>query len=202
MAATYASRPVRSAIALAATACFVTAMFGTSRMARAQVLGAVAQDSRGEIVDIVLSPDPGVPICWTVIVLERNAASGDLISRRGTLSTMPRFHPSSACVSRRFMPDDHRPLSPSGAVTWSDEFHQPLAGLRLLYDRDCWVRAWLQFGRAPALRDGRILDLRFDTGVRSNFTALPIVDDPASEGCPAHLTAWGLPRGDVLGVSR
>jgi inner membrane protein len=196
------SRPVRSAIALAGTAFFVTGMFGISRLARAQVLGAVAEDSRGEIVDVVLSPDPAVPICWTVIVLERNAASGDLISRRGTLSMMPRLHPPSACVSRRFMPGDNGPLSSPGAIAWSDEFHDPVARLRLLYDRDCWVRAWLQFGRAPTLQDGRILDLRFDTGVRSNFSALRIPADPASAGCPAHVTAWGLPRRDVLGVSR
>jgi inner membrane protein len=197
-----ASPRARATAALAGCALFMTGMLGVTRVARAQVLATVAQNSRGQVVDVVLTPDPGVPICWSVILLETNGASNELVSRRGTLSILPRVHPSSACVSRRLMTDESRPLPSPATVAWSDEFHEPLAPLRLLYDRDCWVRAWLQFGRAPAVRDGRILDLRFDTGVRANFSALPIARDPAVSGCPARVTSWGLPRGDVLGGAR
>ena len=197
----YVTSRVRSAIALAASALFLFGMFGLSRVARAEVLAAVAEDRRGELVDVVLSPDPAVPVCWTVIVLEEDAA-GNLASRRGTVSIAPSLEAPSSCVSRRFMRGATTDRPSVQAVAWSDETREPLASLRHLYEQDCWVRAWLQFGRAPVLRDGRIMDLRFDTGPRGNFTAMPVSPERADAGCPAHVTSWGLPRADVLGSAR
>jgi hypothetical protein len=103
-------------------------------------------------------------------------------------------------VSHRFTAGQSDPL-PAGVIAWTEEIHQPLAQLRDLHDRDCWVRAWLQFGRAPVIRNGRILDLRFETGQRGNFTAMALARDPSS-GCPAYVTPWALPRADVLDTSR
>jgi hypothetical protein len=57
------------------------------------------------------------------------------------------------------------------------------------------VRAWLQFGRAPFFSGDEIRDLRFETGPRENFTAMPILE---GGGCPANVTSWGLPRSDLL----
>jgi hypothetical protein len=87
----------------------------------------------------------------------------------------------------------------TGAIVWREEINQPLAQLRDLHNRDCRVSAWLQFGRAPVIRDGQILDLRFETGRRGNFTAMSIADD-SSAGCPTHVTPWELPRADLLGI--
>ena len=195
-AAKAAAPRMRSAVALGATAVCMVGMFGLSRLARAQTLAAIEPDRRGVLVDLVLSPDPAVPVCWTAIVLERNAAAGEIVLRRGTLSLLPASHPPARCVSHRFTAGESD-RSPAGAIAWTEEIHQPLGQLRDLHDRDCWVRAWLQFGRAPVIRDGRILDLRFETGQRGNFTAMALARDPSS-GCPAHVTPWALPRADVL----
>ncbi len=197
-AAKYAAPRMRSAVALGATAACMAGMFGLSRIARAEALAAIEQDRRGEVVDIVLSPDPAVPVCWTVIVLERDTAALQLVLRRGTLSLLPAFHPPASCVSHRFTAaESGRPST--GPTVWREEIHQPLAQLRDLNDRDCRVNAWLQFGRAPVIRDGQILDLRFETGRRGNFTAMSIGRD-SSANCPTYVTPWELPRADLLGI--
>jgi hypothetical protein len=42
------------------------------------------------------------------------------------------------------------------------------------------------------------MDVRFDTGVRGNFTAMPL----AQAGCPSNLTEWAMPREDLFGLSQ
>ena len=199
-AAKFVTPRMRSAVALGAAAVCLVGMFGLSRVARAETLTAIEADRRGEVVDIVLSPDPAVPVCWTAIVLERDTAAGQLVLRRGTLSLLPASHPPARCVSHRFTAADSDEPS-SGPIAWREEIHQPLAQLRDLNDRNCRVSAWLQFGRVPVIRDGRILDLRFETGRPGNFTAMAVAHDP-SAGCPAYITPWELPRADVLGGAR
>jgi inner membrane protein len=192
---------VRSTLALAAGAVFVVAMFGLSRVARTETVAAVLQDRRGEIVDVVLSPDPAVPACWTVIAIEEDASAGDIVLRRGTLSLLPARYPPSECVSRRFAAALPRGMT-SESLAWSQEIRQPLARLRGLYDANCWVRAWLQFGRAPVIDEDRIFDLRFETGMRGNFTAMSILRSSGNGECPAHITEWYPPRADLLDGGR
>ena len=194
--ARHAAPRVRSAVALAASAVFMIGMFGVSRMARAETLAAIEPDRRGALVDVILSPDPAVPVCWSVIVIERDDDAGQYVLRRGTLSLLPASHPPASCASRRFTIGGAVEAQP-GAARWhgAKRFGSRSDVLRELHDRDCWVRAWLQFGRAPVIRDGRILDLRFDTGARGNFTAMTLSPDRAAAGCPAHVTPWAAPRG-------
>ncbi len=58
------------------------------------------------------------------------------------------------------------------------------------------MRAWLQFGRAPFIRDGTIADLRFESGARGNFTAMAVPRE--DRGCPPAMTSWAMPRADVM----
>jgi hypothetical protein len=83
-------------------------------------------------------------------------------------------------------------------MAWGKELRQPLGAMRDLAQRDCFVLSWLQFGRAPFVRDATIADLRFDSGSRGNFTAMAIPG--GNRACPPALTDWALPRADVLAV--
>lgn len=187
------SPPQRAAAALAGSAVFVAMMFGLSSLARARVRAAGGTDGR-VTVDIVVNPNPGWPACWDVIAIERERAAADLVFRRGTLSLAPGRVSPNECPSSRL----ERPGSPRtvAAMVWHGEIRQPIADLRNLDDRDCWVRGWLQFARAPFFRDGEVADLRFESGARRNFTAMAAGGDRA---CPEALTAWVPPRADVLG---
>jgi inner membrane protein len=183
----------RAAMALAASALVVAALFGLSAVARSRTRASIGAERRGATVEVVVNPNPAWPVCWTVITMEKDP--DDLVLRRGTLSLLPAWHPPARCPSHRLEGLDPAPDSPAG-FAWTDELRQPLAELRDLSRSDCWVRAWLQFGRAPFIGDGTIADLRFESGPRGNFTAMAL---PREErGCPAAMTSWGMPRADVL----
>jgi hypothetical protein len=83
-------------------------------------------------------------------------------------------------------------------VAWDEAIRAPLATLRERSDGDCWLRAWLQFGRAPALTPSEISDLRFESGARQNFTTLQLQPAGAPRGCPPYMTSWAMPRADLL----
>ena len=186
------SRPQRAAAALAASASFVTLLFASSAVARGR---AVAGAPAGrEVLDVVVNPNPGWPVCWDIIAIEREA--DDLVLRRGTLSLAPDRYAPGDCPSHRL---DGRPPAPGDApAAWQPEIRQPIPFLRDLAARDCRVNAWLQFGRAPFLRDGTLADLRFDSSARRNFTAMKVTGE--DRACTWAKTAWSWPRADVLRV--
>ena len=81
---------------------------------------------------------------------------------------------------------------------WADPVRQPLPRLLMLARDDCWVRAWLQFGRAPAADDRRIADLRYGGRSNGNFTDMRLLPPDSARVCPPHLTHWGMPRADLF----
>jgi inner membrane protein len=189
------SPSVRSAAALAAGALFMGMMLGLSRMAEARTLELLAAAVPGQVKDVVLNPDPASPLCWSVIVVERDEREYGL--HRGTLSLLPAWQPPTACASHRRHGLGESRWSGGGSLAWTDEVRLPLEQLRRLASGDCWVKAWLQFGRAPLVREGTILDLRFQHGRRENFTAMKLDRGPEA-ACPANLTRWAMPRADLL----
>lgn len=190
------SSRTRAAAALAASAAFVALLFGLSRVAEARTLDLLGPGRPGQVLDVVLNPNPASPLCWSVIVVERDEREYGL--RKGTLSLLPGWQPPTACVSHRRAGSAQIRWSGGNRLAWSEEVRLPIADLRQLADRDCWVKAWLQFGRAPLVREGMILDLRFQDGRRDNFTAMKLRDRPGADACPANLTHWAMPRADLL----
>jgi inner membrane protein len=178
----------RVPMALVAGAAFVSTSFALAERARA---GTAALLPAGErIVDIVRSPQPAAPLCWSVIAItERDDA---YVLRRGTLSLSPRIQDPARCGLH--VTAGLPTVRAEGALLWTDEIVQPLGRLRALARDDCWVRAWLQFARAPVADGRRVFDLRFETLPRDNFTAMPI----GRAGCPANVTGWTPPRADLL----
>ena len=174
--------------ALAAGIAFVATSFVLAQRARVQTVALLP--ARERIVDVVRSPHPAAPLCWSVIaVTTRDDA---YVLRRGTLSLAPGLQAPARCGlhAAARLPT----LRAQGAMLWTDEIVQPRERLRALERDDCWVRAWLQFARAPVEGGGRVFDLRFETLPRDNFTALPL----GRAGCPANVTRWTPPRADLL----
>jgi inner membrane protein len=187
-----APRP-RAVVALAGSVIFVAGMFGLSAVARSRTRAMMGPHLRGAVLDVVVNPNPGWPVCWAVIAIEKDERADDLVLRRGTLSLLPEWHPPGRCPSHRL---ERLLVAPSGgALAWSEELRQSVGLLRDLSRRDCWALAWLQFGRAPFIRDGTMADLRFE-GVRGNFTAMAVTGE--DRACPPAMTSWGMPRADVL----
>jgi inner membrane protein len=75
--------------AVIASVLFVGVLFGLSRLARRQATALFAPAVQGEILDVVLTPDPANPVCWSLIVIERSNDGGEYVLRPGTLSSFP-----------------------------------------------------------------------------------------------------------------
>jgi inner membrane protein len=190
-----ASPRARAAVALAGSALLIAGLFGLSALARARTRAMIGLVPRGAILDVVVNPNPGWPLCWAVIVMEKDARADELVLRRGTLSLLPGWYPPGRCPMHRIA--GLLAAADGEALAWGGELRQPVGELRDLARRDCWVRAWLQFGRAPFVRDGTIADLRFETA-RGNFTTMALPGE--DRACPPAMTSWAMPRADVLAI--
>jgi inner membrane protein len=197
--ATHRALPrVRSAAALSAVAVFVTAMFGLSHVARGVSLASLrtvqGADDPGDIVDVVLNPNPAVPVCWSALAIEKREARDEYVLRRGNLSLFDGWLPARICRSSGSVAGFTR-----SRAEWSVSSRQSLSRLRTRSRDDCWVRGWLQFGRAPAMTNDHIADYRFGGEEGGNFTSMRLLDSTLAKVCPPHLTNWGMPRADLLG---
>lgn len=173
----------RSAAALALTALFVASMFGLRERVRARVLSATPRVSGGTVLDVVLSPQPGNPLCWSSIAIASDERTGSYVLARGSAAS---FAPSGCGTGR------------SATVQWADSSRQSLRALRELTARDCSVRAWMQFGRAPDMRGGTLSDYRYADRTRDNFSAMQVDQTGSPAPCPRNLTSWGMPRDDLI----
>ena len=189
---------VRSAAALSAVVLFVTAMFGFSHVARGVSLASLGTiqgvEKTGDIVDVVLNPNPAVPICWTALAIEKHESRDEYILRRGNLSLFDGWLPRRVCSYSGTVAGSSR-----SRAEWSVSSRQSLSRLRMRSRDDCWVRGWLQFGRAPAMTNDHIVDARFGGADAGNFTSMRLLDSTLAKVCPPHLTNWGMPRADLLG---
>ena len=172
----------RSGVALAMCAVYVVGVFGLREVARGAAAASPASSPYPRQIDLVLSAGPANPLCWNVLSIRSDDALTAYAMTRGTAAVIVR----NACGAPR-----------ARSVEWETPQIQSVARLRALYDTDCWVRAWLQFGRAPEVRGNTISDLRYSGPDRPNFTTMPI-GQWSSGACPRHVTDWRPPRTDLL----
>ncbi len=171
-------RPMtRAWMSLVAATFFVVLSFGARSIAKAEVRRRLRPSAAQPMIDVVLNPRPGNPLCWSALTLEDSASN--IVMKRGALTVVP----------GRLFSYCEAPLTGDGV--------QSIAMLSNAAMRDCWVRAWLQFGRVPVLSGETITDARFGGG-RGNFTAMRVVPGGATRACPANLTPWDWPRADVM----
>ena len=174
----------RAANALVLATAFVAGEFALREVARAKALATLEPSARARVVDVVLSPGAANPLCWSVltVVLDQTGAAYAM-TQGGVAVLVP-----SGCGRGR-----------TRDVEWQTPHTQSLAELRALYRSDCWVRGWMQFGRAPQVADRAISDERYGTSPRGNFTTMLLKQPAEAARCPANLTAWRPPRADLLG---
>ena len=189
------SPAMRAGAALAACGLIIAGYAGASRMARDTAIQALGAEVTGRIVDVVVTPNPSSPLCWMTIAIELREATGEYVLWHGTLSLQPEWKAPTACESGRLRPPRDARIMGSGHLALRDEIHQPLQQLRALARNDCWVRAWLRFGRAPVIDRGSIFDLRFGESITRQFSHMRL---GSRDGCPPYVPDWGMPRADLL----
>jgi inner membrane protein len=158
------------------------------------------------VEDIVLSPVPGNPLCWTAFVVGTSAA--DYIVLSANVAPLPAVSGAPSCPYDESVSTAPRtPIvrDPSPQVRWLKEYRTPLAVLRTLRAEDCEFDALLRFARVPyvtPLRPGpvnlsslpsatRIVgDLRYDRrGL--DFSDVVLAGSPV---CPRFVPGWTPPR--------
>lgn len=191
---------VRASVALGTTAAVFVGMFSLSFVVKADARRSLESFREGAVVDIMSNPNPAVPWCWTVMSVAYADGSGEMTVRRGTLSLLPSWTPAESCASHRLTTGSSAATSPAyDGILWSDEWRGRTRALREAFEQDCWARAWFQFGRVPFIVDDRLVDLRFENPLSTNFSAVRLGRDAGARGCPSNLTNWEPPRVDVLG---
>lgn len=193
-----ASARTRAAVALAASLLIIAGFMWTSRAARRAAIAVLEPKLRGHLVDVAITPNPSSPLCWAVIGVELDERRGEYVLWRGTLSVAPRWKLPTSCASHRIAAPQKTRTIGRGAFALTDEIHQPLARLRDLAQSDCWVRAWLGFGRAPVIAEGEIFDLRFAQRIGQKFTSMRVASRAERVGCPANIPRWRMPRADLI----
>jgi inner membrane protein len=160
-------------------------------------------------VDLILSPMPANPVCWTVLAVQ--TGSPDMYAlRRGIFSLAPAVMGVADCPELMGPHDlvvppltkSQAPITPE--LQWHAQFQAPLSELRNLAERNCETRAFLQFARAPFWKINsenglleRLADLRYERRQSDrNFASLSM--NRNSEQCPQFTPSWIPPRTDVL----
>lgn len=174
------------------------ALLGTRHVARASVRdGLESPGSELRLLDIVSTPAPGNPLCWSLLAVQRSET--EYVVRQALASGWPGLSSAESC---RAMNDSQTaPLVPSSVpateatrrrVVWGPEFRAPWRELERLLQEDCVARAFSQFARVPYwLREGTettlMGDLRFDRSSALEFAELLLARDAP---CPRFLPPW------------
>jgi len=190
--------PAGAGLALFVASLIIFGLIGVSREARAASREALQPYVRGELVDVILMPNPASPMCWGFIGVEAFHAADEYVLWRGTLSLTSSLKPPARCASDRVMPDSHVRTIAHGDVVLREEIRQPLSRLRRA-GRDCWTQAWLRFGRAPVIEGDRIFDLRFHDRALREFTQMTLRSTRDARACPSFVPDWEMPRRDLFG---
>jgi len=193
----------RATLAITASLVMLLA-FATGRsVAEARLLTAVDGAFAHSIeADVILSPEPGNPLCWNAITVSEER--GDLVLRRVHVSAASTLHPVGLCR----MPFSETTTAERASVALSetvdlhfvDQARTSLEVLRQLNEEDCRAAAFLRFARAPFVveQDGDVVmgDLRFDREEAVGFGEV-VIGEHAS-GCPGNVPPWVPWRAEML----
>ncbi len=200
---------VRWRLALAGFALLSLTFVLGSRSAKALVRErARLQFPSASTLDVVVTPMPANPFCWSALVVQQEGAAYAV--RLGRVATWPSWLNVSECPFDR----DATPTAPLRSLAraaqpeliFTSEYRVPLADLRALAAVRCEAQAFFRFARVPyvtaAEPDGsRVLgDLRYDRKRGLDFSDIRLTATPAQSGCPAYVPPWRPPRGDILSV--
>jgi inner membrane protein len=174
----------RAGAALALSALFVSSMFTVRQRVRGEVLVSTDATARGQTVDVVLSPEAANPLCWSALTIVPDEPRDEYVTTRASVTPFG----VSGCGDER-----------AASVVFEAAQRHSLAQLRELHRRDCWVRAWMRFGRVPVIGDGSIRDIRYGER-RGNFSEMQLKSAAEGEACPRFLPEWGTPRADLIGL--
>jgi inner membrane protein len=153
-------------------------------------------------LDHVLTPMPVNPVCWELILVQRE--QGSVVLRRAMMSAAPSLLSAAQCPGRSLdipitAPLSAVPLADMHELKWHGQIASPIDPLLRLWEERCQVEALMRFVRAPWLArvdDAWVIgDLRYDREPGLGFAEIEV--DPPAEACVNHMPSWSPPRDDL-----
>ena len=176
-------------------------MAAGAAVARDEVTRAVhAADPRATLLDVVIAPLPGNPVCSSAIAVERSGSAYRLTS--ADVSALPALVDAGRCHGRGAIvpPKGIEERTSTRAIRWQTSWSAPAADLVTLARESCVARAALRFIRVPVwadLGDSVALGDKRYGGPLGGFSSLRI--PRRSAACPPGVPPWTPPRADLLG---
>lgn len=190
--------------ALAGWVTVFAAFTAGSLAGRARVAQELSGRAGERLEEVVMTPAPGNPLCFSVVAVSTRGEA--YLLRAGRLSVLPSALSAEAC---RVQPtgltlglEAPSPRS-SAALFWEGEWQRPLAELTQLDASHCLVHALLAFARAPfwqPLSNQQLLigDLRFDRDPDYDFDELAVPRHVTAAQCLRWIPPWVPPRESLL----
>jgi inner membrane protein len=176
-----------------------------ARAARARALEATEQQPDGRLLDVVITPCPGNPACFSVVTAQ--LAGDGYTARAGRISVLPGLLSAEQC---RVQPTgltlglSAPPRSSSPGVYWEGQWRGSVSELQRLAGTQCRIAAWLRFARIPFWRASAagylVGDLRFDRDPELDFDELEL--EGGDGRCPPWLPPWSPPRAELMTDAR
>jgi inner membrane protein len=163
---------------------------------------AAEQFADSELLDHVVTPMPSNPLCWEIMLVQKEADS--VVLRRAMFARAPSLFGADQCLTRSLdipvtAPLAKVPRQSTPELKWYGQTSSPLEQLRNVASTNCEAAAALRFIRAPwlaAVKDELVLgDLRYDREAELGFAEIEITDQP---NCPTFVPGWTQPRIDLL----
>jgi inner membrane protein len=196
----------RSYLAAGGFVLLAAAFIGGSRVAKATASRqARVWFASAVTLDIVATPTPANPFCWSVILVQREGA--EYVVRLARAATWPAWLTVAECPYDRASTPT-APLDAARSAHFDErllvqsEYRVPAAELATLMRERCEARAFLRFARVPYLTpwapDGsRVLgDLRYDRSPGLDFSDIRLAR--AQGRCPEYVPPWLPPRAETL----
>ncbi|HEY1536281.1 MAG TPA: metal-dependent hydrolase [Polyangiaceae bacterium] len=180
-----------------------------SRMAKVLVRErARSEFPTARTLDVVATPMPANPLCWNVLLVQRDERQ--YFVRLGRAALLPSWLAVDDCPYDRAAKPT-APLQPiheipDSRLVLSQEYRVSLAELRAVGRERCAARALLRFARVPYLSElqadgSRVIgDLRYDRNPRLDFSDVRLGRESPGrpDPCPDYVPAWRPPRTDIL----
>ncbi len=194
--------PVRRSLIVIAASLGLTVSFWLLR-SRADSLARASLPGDARLEDVVLTPMPGNPLCFSVWRVSVRA--GDYVAERGVVASLPGLLPALRCSTENDQAEPTAPVSrddrsDAQAVHWTGSYRAKVSELTKLAE-NCNVSAYLRYARVPFWTDlagQRVLgDLRYDRAPELEFAEMVV---PSAAHCPRFVPSWTPPRAAVLGL--
>lgn len=194
----------RADVALAVVALIYAGFALLGSHVRARLVADQAQfHESATLRDLVLSPLPANPFCWSVLTVETLAGGARYRVRRGVYAPFARWIDATQCPTRyarstaslREVADLWGP-----EYFWEGQYQASIKDFKIFQAYSCAWNAYLRFARVPFLSeeagDFKAGDLRFDFEPGEGFSEVTLPPDEAF--CRTYVPPWDPPRADIF----